>query len=277
MHYRYAEGQRNLLTEAQIEQLQDVSTAPLSERERLAVQFCELLVSRPWSMTDAFCAELKGHFSDGEIAELAFHTMYMNVYHCFRAAIDLEPAKGDDENVIDQIPKALADPRLAGPQALAQIPTFTLERVAGVPAHMAQAYRDALSAVWKEPSLPLHLKEMLRLKTAELAQDAQASSLRFREAPLTPEQLAAIADPGRSKLAEREILALQFAELLVTQPVGITKAFFDEMLLHYTDTQLVALCFFTLAHNSGYRFESAMNAPPREGGVVYESLSVYGV
>ncbi len=132
--------------------------------------------------------------------------------------------------------------------------------------------------MWRAGTLDLQLREMLRLKSAELARCAYASRIRYaepREAGLTEEVIAQIADPGRSALPERDKLALQFAELLITAPDAITDAFYAEMRLHFSEPQMVELTYFVMHCNVIHRFAVAMRLPPEDGdNIVVRRLGI---
>lgn len=243
----------------------------LTEREQVAVRFAELLITNPKGVDDAFLARLHRHYKQDEIPELAFHTMYMNIYHCFRTAIQLEPLKGE-ELVIDEIPYRLQP----APEGVSRAP---LGEIRGeLPAPLAHSLRQLLPALWTKSSLETPLKELIRFKLAQLA-DYRAGVryrvLEAREQGVTEVMLAQVADPGRSTLPEREKLTLQFVELLTTQPAAITEPSYKELRLHFSEVQLVEVMFFTLAYNSVYRFNSALERG-EEPKLKVESVRVYG-
>lgn len=91
------------MTEEKIAQLADPGRSTLSEREKLALQFAELFLTAPASVTDSFFDELKLHFMEDELVELCFFVGTYNTYHCFNSIIDLKPLKGE-ELVISHAP-----------------------------------------------------------------------------------------------------------------------------------------------------------------------------
>jgi len=66
------------VTEAKIAAMDDESSDLLTARERAAVKFAEKLAVDHHKVDDAFWAELRAHFSEAEIIELAAHaTVYI--------------------------------------------------------------------------------------------------------------------------------------------------------------------------------------------------------
>lgn len=60
----------------------------------IALQYTELLVSNPESITDSLFDELKSHLSPEEILELSYFVLYSNVSHRLSAALKSEPPPG---------------------------------------------------------------------------------------------------------------------------------------------------------------------------------------
>lgn len=72
-----------------------VDRSSLTDREQAAVEFAELLISAPKSITDARFNGLKDFFSEGQIVELCFFILYCNMYQCYGSGFDTKPPDGD--------------------------------------------------------------------------------------------------------------------------------------------------------------------------------------
>ena len=59
------------------------------------MKFAEAYVLLPTGMTDEDFAEVRQHFSEGEIVEMSFFVGFYNLLHRFNAIIDLDPKDGD--------------------------------------------------------------------------------------------------------------------------------------------------------------------------------------
>lgn len=71
---RYAGARHAGATEAKIAALDDESSDLLSARERAAIKFAAALAVDHHKIDDAFWSELRAHFTEAEIIELAAHT-----------------------------------------------------------------------------------------------------------------------------------------------------------------------------------------------------------
>ncbi len=143
-----------------------------------------------------------------------------------------------------------------------------IELLAKGPAESGLATLEMCREMWLKSTLPLPLAEMLRLRVAQLAKCEYALHIRFEEpveAGLTEAMLAQIHEPERSDLPESWKLALQFAELLLTNPEAISDAYYAEMLLHFPEAQLVEMTYFITHNNVMHRFCVAMQVPPPNG------------
>ena len=58
--------------------------------------FAEALIRLPSGMTDDGFAEVRQHFSEGEIVEMSFFVGFYNLLHRFNAVIDLDPKQGEE-------------------------------------------------------------------------------------------------------------------------------------------------------------------------------------
>jgi len=58
--------------------------------ERVALRFCELMTLDPHGISDIFFLELRAHFSEGEIVELAAVVGIFNYFNRFNQALRME-------------------------------------------------------------------------------------------------------------------------------------------------------------------------------------------
>ena len=91
---RYAGARHAGLTEAKIAAIDDESSDVLSARERAAVRFAEKLAIDHHKVDDALWADLRRHFSEAEIIELAAHTTLYIGFGRFNEIVGLEPPDG---------------------------------------------------------------------------------------------------------------------------------------------------------------------------------------
>ena len=78
------------MTEEMINSLADVESANVTERERLAVRFAELMAMDHNSIGDRFFEELRSEFTDPEIFELGMITGQFIGYGRLLSILDLE-------------------------------------------------------------------------------------------------------------------------------------------------------------------------------------------
>jgi alkylhydroperoxidase family enzyme len=72
---RYAGARHAGATETKIAAIDDERSVLLTSRERIAVRFAETLAVDHHKVDDALWTEMRRHFSEAEITELAAHTM----------------------------------------------------------------------------------------------------------------------------------------------------------------------------------------------------------
>ena len=78
------------MTEEMINSLADVESANVTERERLAIRFAELMAIDHNSIGDRFFEELRSEFTDPEIFELGMITGQFIGYGRLLSILDLE-------------------------------------------------------------------------------------------------------------------------------------------------------------------------------------------
>ena len=96
MHLRLAEDQQQILPEEKALQVTENGGANLPLHEKIALDFAELLIRDPDSISDALFAEMKQHYTESEIIELCHFALNYYKNHAFNTSILLEPEDGDN-------------------------------------------------------------------------------------------------------------------------------------------------------------------------------------
>ena len=65
----------------------------LSEKEKVALRFAERMTLDPNNVDDGLWAELRKHFDEGEVVELAAVIGLFNYFNRFNDALQMEPTK----------------------------------------------------------------------------------------------------------------------------------------------------------------------------------------
>jgi alkylhydroperoxidase family enzyme len=89
---RYAGARHAGATEAKIAAIDDESSDLLSARERAAIRFAEKVAVDHHKVDDALWSEMRTHFSEAEIIELAANVTLFIGLGRFNDVIGLEPA-----------------------------------------------------------------------------------------------------------------------------------------------------------------------------------------
>jgi alkylhydroperoxidase family enzyme len=92
MKIRYAGARHAGLTEDKVAAINDETSPLLTPRERAAVRFAEKLAVDHHKVDDELWSELRRHFSEGELIELAVHTALFIGLGRFNEVIGLDPA-----------------------------------------------------------------------------------------------------------------------------------------------------------------------------------------
>ena len=92
MKARYAGARHAGATEAKIAAINDETSDLLTARERAAIRFAEKLAVDHHKIDDAQWADLRKHFSEAELIELAAHTTLFIGLGRFNEVVGLEPA-----------------------------------------------------------------------------------------------------------------------------------------------------------------------------------------
>ena len=88
---RYAGARHAGATEAKIAAINDESSDLLSPRERVALRFAEKLAVDHHKIDDTLWSELRAHFTEAEIIELAAHTTVYIGFGRFNEIVGLDP------------------------------------------------------------------------------------------------------------------------------------------------------------------------------------------
>ena len=89
---RYAGARHAGVTEAKIAAIDDESSDLLSARERAAIKFAEKLAVDHHKVDDAFWSELRTHFTEAEIIELAAHATVYIGFGRLNEIVGIDPA-----------------------------------------------------------------------------------------------------------------------------------------------------------------------------------------
>ena len=89
---RYAGARHAGVTEAKIAAIDDETSELLTPRERAAIRFAEKLAIDHHKIDDAQWAEMKRHFSEAEIIELAAHTTLFIGLGRFNEVVGIDPS-----------------------------------------------------------------------------------------------------------------------------------------------------------------------------------------
>lgn len=74
----------------------------LSDAEKLALEYSELMDSEPEKIDEAFYARLREHYSDAEIVELGAFIGFNVGYHTFFRTLDFYPMFSPDGRLVSQ-------------------------------------------------------------------------------------------------------------------------------------------------------------------------------
>ncbi|HLI29829.1 MAG TPA: hypothetical protein VKV79_01865 [Terriglobia bacterium] len=80
-------------SEAELEALKRGDLAGFSSRERAALEFAERLTLDSNNVGDALFQELRAHFDEGEIVELAAVAGIFNYFNRFNNVLEMEPTR----------------------------------------------------------------------------------------------------------------------------------------------------------------------------------------
>lgn len=122
-------------------------------------------------------------------------------------------------------------------------------------------------ALWRDGKVDIRLRELIRLRSGQLAGCTHCNKLRVStayEGPngLTEKTISQLEDYYHAKdLTEKEKTALMYAELVITAPDSITESFVDEMRRHFSDADIAEITYFTLFNNMEHKFVVAMAQP----------------
>jgi alkylhydroperoxidase family enzyme len=87
-------ARRHGWTEEQIRDLANFEKrSDFTEAEKAALRFAERMTRDPHSVDDALWSELRKHFQEGEIVEIAAAVGLFNYFNRFNDALRMEPTK----------------------------------------------------------------------------------------------------------------------------------------------------------------------------------------
>ncbi len=92
MTVRYAGARHAGATDEKIAAIDDPTSTLLAARERAAIAFAEKLATDHHNVDDALWADVRQHFSEAEVLELAAHTTLFIGLGRFNEVIGLAPA-----------------------------------------------------------------------------------------------------------------------------------------------------------------------------------------
>ena len=118
--------------------------------------------------------------------------------------------------------------------------------------HYAKALLRAMLLSHAEGNVDHRLKELIRIRLAEIARDPYFARLRSRKAfaeGLTEERVAASAHyESDARFTEADRWALRYAERMYLAPDEIDGSFYGELKRHYTQAQIMELGAFIAFH-----------------------------
>jgi alkylhydroperoxidase family enzyme len=87
-------ARRHGWSEDQIQNLADFAErTDFTAAEKTALRFAETMTSRPQELDDVQWADLRKHFDEGEVIELAAAIGLFNYFNRFNDALKMEPTK----------------------------------------------------------------------------------------------------------------------------------------------------------------------------------------
>ena len=73
-----------------------------SAKDKMAIRYVDLIASEPEALDDAFYADMRKHYSDEEIVELAIFSVYNTGYHTFFGSLKFYPLFSPDGRLVSQ-------------------------------------------------------------------------------------------------------------------------------------------------------------------------------
>ena len=152
---------------------------------------------------------------------------------------------------VDALEDAELRALVAKAQALGVPDERFVQIVARVP-HYAKVLLRALLMSHVEGNVDHRLKELVRIRLAEIARDPYFGRLRSSQAieqGLTEDLVAASARyESAARFSEAERWALRYAERMYLAPHEVDAAFYDELKRHYSEAQIMELGAFIAFH-----------------------------
>lgn len=230
---RYEEALDEGLSEEAIERMR--TGKGLTPAEEAAFNYAAAVVSHPEDVAKHLAA-LRPHFSTSQLAEITMHVLANNMHQSYMASM----TKSGDEG---------------GPVRTENIPDRTAAKDL---APVYAEYAKFNAAAWQTGTLSIRLKELLRLKSAQLSLRPDSMKARLPGSGVDEFMANRVWDYARSSLPEKEKTALAVAEILTIDPPSINEIWLTELKLHFTEPQILELTWFAMCYKFNHRFNLAM-------------------
>lgn len=129
--------------------------------------------------------------------------------------------------------------------------------------HIAGPFREFAATLMRETRLGGRLVELLRLRVAFHNQCRSCMSLRYSaggDDPLTEGLVCSLEQPEESPdLTAAEKSALKFADLMATDHLSIADETFDDLRLHFTEPEIMEICFHVATFVGFGRMSAALD------------------
>jgi alkylhydroperoxidase family enzyme len=142
-----------------------------------------------------------------------------------------------------------------------------------MPKEIFAASMEMYKALYRYGKLDTRLRELVRLKSADLVGCKHWLRIRFaeaREKGIGEQEISEIDDLSSKNISARERLALSFTETLLIAPSSMTDEGFAEMREEFSEGEIVELSFFAGFYNMLHRFNSIIDLDPQAGSDLVE-------
>ncbi|TAM91442.1 MAG: carboxymuconolactone decarboxylase family protein [Jatrophihabitans sp.] len=133
---------------------------------------------------------------------------------------------------------------------------------------IAQAYLAFGDTARRVGVLPFRLVELVRLRVAFHNQCKLCMSLRYEDgdgAPVEEGLVCSLEQPYETdRLSPAERAAIAFADKMATDHLAIGDAMFEELRTHFTDAEVMELCFRVAANVGFGRMAAVLDVIPQE-------------
>lgn len=120
-----------------------------------------------------------------------------------------------------------------------------------------------------------HIKELMRLKSAEINRCTYCGTLRVQDVrdEVEPLEEQVLGDFPTGKLTEREALAVKFAEKMAGDPHQISDAFYAELKEEFSEDEIVELVFTECVYKMGHCIANTLKLGTGEDDLEYPMAS----